>query len=87
LRGHDADALQPRSILGYRATRCPLLYDQEKIKFYIWNYSNLEKGFLPNPGGSLDQPMKFWEVMGLIGRIFDLVRKDEQDAQQAESRG
>jgi len=78
LRGHDNDALQPINIAGYRVIRCPLLFDQEWHKAYIKCYADYQKGILPNAGGSLDQPMKFWQIMGLIDRVFTLIREEEE---------
>ena len=76
-RGHDEDT-ETRTILGYRVRRCPLLSMTPTHSAYLQAYSDYQKGILPNPGGALQQPMKFFSVMNLIDKIQDMIDKEEK---------
>jgi hypothetical protein len=59
-------------------SRCPRsLVTIESIE-YLNAYMFFAKGFLPNPGGWLDQPLKFIQAMRIIEQEMIKLR-DEED--------
>lgn len=63
--------------------RCPLKLVTHISKRFLRFYRFMEKGFLPNPGGILDQPNRFIEAMAIIDdaiiRATEEERKDRAD--------
>jgi len=53
-------------IEGIKVNRCPMRMITGKTMAYIEAYHAYRSGFLPNPGGWLDQPIKFLEAMRVI---------------------
>lgn len=51
---------------GIEVTKCPLKEVQPGIWNYVEAYNQYKNGFLPNPGGWLDQPAKMLEAINLI---------------------
>jgi len=47
-------------------SRCPRSLVNIKSIEYLNAYIFFERGFLPNPGGWLDQPLKFIQAMKII---------------------
>jgi hypothetical protein len=65
-----------RVIEGVSITRCPMSYYGLTESFLVQAYGEYEKGYLPNEGGWLDQPIKFFQAINLIGEIVE--RLEEQ---------
>jgi len=59
-------------------SRCPRSLITIKSIEYLNAYIFLEKGFLPNPGGWLDQPLKFIQAMRVIAAEVIKI-KEEKD--------
>jgi hypothetical protein len=71
---------------GVPLKRCPLkLLSSITIRF-IHFYSYFQKGFLPNPGGVLDQPHKLIEVFNYLGS-FILRKEREEQKEKEQQRG
>jgi hypothetical protein len=66
-------------IEGYEITKCPMKFVSEFDSFRIEAFTQYKNGFLPDEGGWLDQPMKFIQLMGLIGGIVTELEKREID--------
>jgi len=66
--------------------RCPLKLVTHISKRFLRFYRFMEKGFLPNPGGILDQPNRFIEAMSIIDdsiiKYTEEERKDREDRQR-----
>lgn len=71
--------------------RCPLQLITPTSKRFLRFYQFMEKGFLPNPGGILDQPNRFLEAMAVlndtIAKIQDEQRKESEERARHLSRG
>lgn len=50
----------------------------EMERFYIRTWSDYKKGILPNPGGGLNQPVKFYALMDNIEGVFNRIEEDER---------
>jgi hypothetical protein len=59
-------------------SRCPRSLITIKSIEYLNAYIFFEKGFLPNPGGWLDQPLKFIQAMRVIAAEVIKI-KEEKD--------
>jgi len=59
-------------------SRCPRSLITIKSIKYLNAYIFFEKGFLPNPGGWLDQPLKFIQAMRVIASEVIKI-KEEKD--------
>lgn len=66
----------PIEIAGETITRCPLVYIGDIERFYLQAYYEYEKGYLPNDGGWLEQPIRFSQVIRLIERL--IVKNQEE---------
>lgn len=80
IRGCDRD-VNPYTIEGFTITRCPRTHITFTDTMYLQAFKEYQAGFLPNPGGWLDQPMKFTTAMSIVERIVS-----EQGEKNAESR-
>ena len=60
--------------------RCPLRLITSQSIEYIRAYKFFSKGYLPNPGGWLEQPVKFITAMEIIERELDKI--DEENLQK-----
>ena len=63
---------------GGEFSRCPVTMITPQSMMYIRAYNMFKDGFLPNPGGWMDQPVKFAEV---ITYIQGLIQKNEEQKQ------
>ena len=59
-------------------TWCPRKYTGGLTMLILGAYREYKSGFLPNPGGWLDQPMKFTGAMAVIDTA--IARMEEQEA-------
>ena len=59
-------------------TRCPKILVERKSVEYLSAYFFFTKGYLPNPGGWLDQPAKFVEAVILIEREIARMKESEE---------
>lgn len=76
VRGCDKD-IAPVVLNGVEFRRCPAKGITEAVEFFLETYSAYKKGFLPNPGGWLAQPIK-WSQMAMIADIeFEKYREKE----------
>ena len=75
-RGHDKDTTE-KNVLGYRVKRCPMLVMTQTHRDYLQCYADFQKGILPNPGGSLQQPMKLFQVINTIEKVLTMCDKEE----------
>lgn len=57
--------------------RCPRKIVTRISIEYLNAYLFYEKGYLPNPGGWLEQPLKFIQVVRIIEREAAKLREDE----------
>ena len=76
IRGCEKD-VPSRSIQGYEITRCPLTFCGLAETQRIQAFKEYSRGFLPNRGTWLDQPMKFTQVMNLIEKELRQSEDDE----------
>lgn len=53
-------------IEGFPIDRCPVKMRTPQSAVYIRAHGEYQRGFLPNPGGWLQQPMKFSEAIGVV---------------------
>lgn len=60
------DAAKEYEIEGMILKRCPLRVLDERSIAMIEMYMAYKKGFLPNSGGWLDQPVRFSRSMSVI---------------------
>jgi hypothetical protein len=66
----------PYRVEGYQITRCPMIwltYEFELLDIF----RDHEKGILPNAGGGLDQPMKFSQIIAIIGNVSQELENKE----------
>ncbi len=62
---------------GWEFQRCPLkLITQQSIE-YLKAYNFFIKGFLPNPGGWMEQPIKFIRSIEIIDRELDKIQEEQ----------
>lgn len=64
--------------------RCPLKLVTHISKRFLRFYRFMEKGFLPNPGGILDQPNRFIEAISVIDDA--IIRATEEERKASEDR-
>ena len=57
--------------------RCPRKLVARASIEYLNAYLFFDKGYLPNPGGWLDQPLKFIQAMKIIEREIALAKEKE----------
>jgi hypothetical protein len=57
--------------------RCPRKLVTRASIEYLNAYLFFEKGYLPNPGGWLDQPLKFIQAIKIIEREIALAKEKE----------
>ena len=69
----------------YTFQRCPGSIVTRQSYEYIAAYNWREKGFLPNPGGWMEQPAKFVEAMGIIER--EITRESKERMEEVNRRG
>ncbi|MDD5108294.1 MAG: hypothetical protein PHC29_02110 [Candidatus Omnitrophica bacterium] len=79
-RGCAADSNIPEmwKIGDWEFSRCPRGLVTIKSIEYLNAYIFFKEGFLPNPGGWLDQPLKFIQAMRLIAAEVIKI-KEEKD--------
>ena len=65
-RGCVKDAAKEYEIEGTILKRCPLRVIDERSVAMVEVYFAFKKGFLPNAGGWLDQPVRFSRSMTVI---------------------
>lgn len=77
-RGCNQDSPIPTAweIGGYKFQRCPLKILDRSIYSGIKAYNYFKLGILPNAGGWREQSSKFIDLMGIIERDIDNIRKD-----------
>jgi hypothetical protein len=63
---------------GEMLKRCPLKLVSNTSKRFLRFYQFMEKGFLPNPGGILDQPNRFLEAMSILNDTVAKVQEEER---------
>jgi len=81
-RGCEKDSPIPNKwqIGGVVSQRCPKKQTDSNIGVYFTAYNFYKNGFLPNPGGWLNQTAKFIEVISLIDReVSALTSKSMED--------
>ena len=59
-------------------SRCPITIATNQSFEYIRAYIYREKGYLPNQGGWLDQPVKFIEAMEIIENELSKIRMEKE---------
>ena len=74
--GCEHNLPSPVDVMGYRVTRCARKLARPIDFVYVPLYGEWKKGVLPNPGGWLDQPMKYAAVMNALDGIMDKVEKE-----------
>lgn len=57
--------------VGITVNRCPMHYCDDFCFAYMHAYFEYTKGYLPNEGGWLDQPMKFSRVIVYMDKLID----------------
>ena len=63
--------------------RCPLKLVTSLSRRLLRFYRFMEKGFLPNPGGILDQPNRFIEAVAVIDdTIAKVVEEERKDSEE-----
>ncbi len=79
-RGCEADSVIPGmwKLNDWEFSRCPKSLVTIKSIEYLNAYIFFEKGFLPNPGGWLNQPLKFIQVIRVIEAEIAKI-KEEKD--------
>ncbi len=58
--------------------RCPLKLVTNVSRRFLRFFQFMEKGFLPNPGGILDQPNRFLEAMSILNDTVAKVQEDQR---------
>ncbi len=85
-RGCTEEVDTPFEFEGDILRRCPLQLITQTTKKFMRFYQFMEKGFLPNPGGLLEQPNRFLEAMSVlndtISRSREEQRKENEDRQK-----
>ncbi len=66
--------------------RCPLKLITHISKRFLRFYRFMEKGFLPNPGGILDQPNRFIEAISVIDDAIVRCTIEERKASEDRQR-
>lgn len=64
---------------GITIDKCPIHYVDNQALFYIEMYAQYVKGFYPEEGGALDQPLKIMEAFRVIDRV-----KNEKESSRYE---
>lgn len=64
--------------MGYRMTKCPLMFVTDTERIYINLWADYKKGILPNRGGWLDQPMKFYSIMNIVDGVMSKIDEEEK---------
>lgn len=84
LRGCKKDLPQEVTLSGtdVRVRRCPVSQVTDVEHARLEAYILFEKGYLPNAGGWLDQPVKFTEMMLLIDALVGKFQKEKEAWQQ-----
>lgn len=57
--------------------RCPRKYVDGPTLMMLAAYREYKNGFLPNPGGWLDQPMKFIQSMQIVDSVISKLEEAE----------
>jgi len=60
--------------------RCPRSLVEKRSVEYLNAFFFFGKGYLPNAGGWLDQPLKFVQAMLVVEREAARVREEKEDA-------
>jgi hypothetical protein len=68
VRGCKED-VREMEIEGFKTKRCPMSYCGMVEAFYMQCYREYRAGFLPEPGGWLDQTVRFVTIISLIERL------------------
>lgn len=63
---------------GETLKRCPLKLVTQTSKLFLRFYQFMEKGFLPNPGGILDQPNRFVEAIAILNDSISNVQRERR---------
>lgn len=66
-----------QNIAGFQLTRCPLTEIDGITLEYLTAYFEYNRGFLPNAGGWLDQPMKVMQAIRLIEEKYSEHEKSQ----------
>ena len=79
-RGCETDSPIPGmwKLNDWEFTRCPRTLVERKSGDFLSAYFFFIKGYLPNPGGWLDQPAKFVEAVVLIEREIERMKESEE---------
>lgn len=56
------------------------MFVSEYERIYIQAWADYKKGVLPNDGGSLDQPMKFFLLMNIIEGVMNKLEEQENQS-------
>jgi len=67
-------------IEGFKIDRCPLRYINSTTLAYLDAYFYFTKGFLPNEGGWLKQPMKLVNILVFMQRLIDNYEEEKNAA-------
>lgn len=65
-------------IREWKFQRCPLVYVDESIFWFIRAHGFLQHGILPNEGGWLNQTNKFIQAMSYIDKIHGEIKEKER---------
>jgi hypothetical protein len=69
-----------RWIIGeYNFNRCPIVYINESVIWWIQVYMRYKNGILPSDGGYYDQTMKFIIIVEMIDLIISQHKRERDD--------
>ena len=69
---------EPIEIEGIEVDRCPKKLITMQSSMMLEAYSQFKAGFLPNNGGSLNQPIKFSEAMRVIEAAIERLERKKK---------
>jgi hypothetical protein len=78
-RGCEKDSPIPGAwkLYDWEFQRCPLKIITRQSAAYLRAYNFFNKGYLPNTGGWMEQPVKFIEAMEIIEREVIKIQESE----------
>ena len=82
-KGCDEDSPIPGvwKLKEWEFQRCPLKLVTRKSLEYVLAYIYYSNGYLPNPGGWMEQPQKLLSALEIIERELEAIRQSKYDKQ------
>jgi hypothetical protein len=67
---------QIKVVRGCEQGKCPVKMVTADSKFYLEAYGHYMNGYLPLPGGWMDQPSKMLQAINVVGAEFAKLEKE-----------